>query len=298
MSLLAYDQGFPSLVSVQALLIVNILRNQNPPVFINEPYSTTISQNQGTFQSIITVTATDADITVSKLPTECAISQLFCVYKQDNIWFDYLLVADNFCHKSMHVMVEINGIFIKCGRIILFLISTLVIWANSIYFSIFPGIIINSLYDCQISVFKFLLFCWQNPFNQLEYSIIGDDAAPTYFAINSGGMITLRQSIPSINTDIYNVSNWYLLLTKFWAQKDKRRVQRDIIIGYYYKAVNKFLKWPFKVIFNTNLMWMDKINWYQLDNIIIYDLNKNRQWFWHLEMGWGGVFLHAFKFYM
>ena len=79
--------------------------------------------------------------------------------------------------------------------------------------------------------FKFLLFCWQNPFNQLEYSIIGDDAAPTYFAINSGGMITLRQSIPSINTDIYNVSHWYLLLTKFWVQKDERSVQRDII-GY------------------------------------------------------------------
>lgn len=64
MSLLAFDQGFPSLVSARALLIVNILRNQNPPVFINEPYSTTISQNQGTFQSIITVTATDADLTV------------------------------------------------------------------------------------------------------------------------------------------------------------------------------------------------------------------------------------------
>lgn len=68
-SLLAYDQGFPSLVSVRALLIVNILRNQNPPVFINEPYSTTISQNQGTFQSIITVTATDADLTVRTLYT-------------------------------------------------------------------------------------------------------------------------------------------------------------------------------------------------------------------------------------
>lgn len=54
--------------------------------------------------------------------------------------------------------------------------------------------------------------CWQNPFNQLEYSIIGDDAAPTYFAINSGGMITLRQSIPSINTDVYNVSAVLYLL--------------------------------------------------------------------------------------
>lgn len=72
-SLLAYDQGFPSLVSVQALLIVNILRNQNPPVFINEPYSATISQNQGTFLSIITVTARDADVTVSRPLRSCFI---------------------------------------------------------------------------------------------------------------------------------------------------------------------------------------------------------------------------------
>lgn len=75
MSLLAFDQGFPSLVSARALLIVNILRNQNPPVFINEPYSTTISQNQGTFQSIITVTATDADLTVRILYN----IQLLCI---------------------------------------------------------------------------------------------------------------------------------------------------------------------------------------------------------------------------
>ncbi|KAK3089813.1 hypothetical protein FSP39_006721 [Pinctada imbricata] len=107
-SLVASDLGFPSLSSVTALLIVNILRNQNPPVFINEPYSTVISQNLGVFSSVITVTATDADST--------------------------------------------------------------------------------------------------NPFNVLEYSIIGDDAAPTYFQISSTtGVISMRQSISSDPTDVYTI---------------------------------------------------------------------------------------------
>ena len=51
------------------------------------------------------------------------------------------------------------------------------------------------------------ILLFQNPFNVLQYSIIGDDAAPTYFQIDSTtGVITMRQSISSDPTDIYTVS--------------------------------------------------------------------------------------------
>lgn len=57
---MAFDGGSPA-KSASALLIVNILRNQFPPRFVNEPYSRTIDRNEGTSTNIITVTATDDD---------------------------------------------------------------------------------------------------------------------------------------------------------------------------------------------------------------------------------------------
>jgi len=60
----AYDLGTPQRETNQrASVSVSILRNNNPPVFIFTPYSTTISKDQGTTNSIYTVTANDADFT-------------------------------------------------------------------------------------------------------------------------------------------------------------------------------------------------------------------------------------------
>ena len=46
----------------------------------------------------------------------------------------------------------------------------------------------------------------QAPYNTVSYDIIGDDAAPTYFTINSvSGVISIGQSIASDPSDRYTV---------------------------------------------------------------------------------------------
>ncbi|RUS85645.1 hypothetical protein EGW08_006591, partial [Elysia chlorotica] len=57
-----FDSGSPVLTGETATVIVNVIRNRNPPVFINEPYATAVSQNSFPGTSIYTVTATDADV--------------------------------------------------------------------------------------------------------------------------------------------------------------------------------------------------------------------------------------------
>lgn len=57
------------------------------------------------------------------------------------------------------------------------------------------------------AVNMFTPFFLQAPFNTLEYDIIGDDAAPTYFSINSvSGNIFLQSSISNDASDVYYVS--------------------------------------------------------------------------------------------
>ena len=45
---------------------INILRNNNPPVFINEPYSVSLTSAVSVGTSLFTVTATDADTRVGR----------------------------------------------------------------------------------------------------------------------------------------------------------------------------------------------------------------------------------------
>ena len=66
----AVDQGSPALTSQSIPVTINVLRNNQPPIFINEPYSQDITT--GFFQgaSIIRVTANDNDISVSIATTQ------------------------------------------------------------------------------------------------------------------------------------------------------------------------------------------------------------------------------------
>ena len=68
-SLVAQDNGSP-MRSGNATLIVNILRNKFPPIFVDPP-SVTINRNQGVGSNIYQLTATDADIQVSTVDIRC-----------------------------------------------------------------------------------------------------------------------------------------------------------------------------------------------------------------------------------
>ncbi|XP_076458559.1 protocadherin Fat 1-like [Babylonia areolata] len=107
-NVIASDNAPSPRSSAPVKVTINILRNNNPPQFINEPYSASFTSSIAVGTSLLTVTATDSDLRV--------------------------------------------------------------------------------------------------PFNQVTYSIIGDDAAPTFFSINTNtGVISLLRSIASDFTDIYRV---------------------------------------------------------------------------------------------
>lgn len=53
----------------------------------------------------------------------------------------------------------------------------------------------------------FVFYTFQSPFNQVSYSIIGDDAAPSFFMMNStSGWITLGRSLSSDTVTSYQAS--------------------------------------------------------------------------------------------
>ena len=62
----ASDQGTPALTaSPSATVVINVQRNRNPPIFVNEPYSASVNFNAGPGTSIFPVLANDADPVVS-----------------------------------------------------------------------------------------------------------------------------------------------------------------------------------------------------------------------------------------
>ena len=53
-----------------------------------------------------------------------------------------------------------------------------------------------------------LLLKFQNPFNVVTYSIIGDDNAPNLFFITpQTGLITLSNTVNTDNSNVYRVGN-------------------------------------------------------------------------------------------
>ena len=67
----ASDLGSPSLVaSPSATVVINVQRNRNPPIFVNEPYSASVNFNAAAGTNVITVLANDADVVVSALGVE------------------------------------------------------------------------------------------------------------------------------------------------------------------------------------------------------------------------------------
>ena len=81
---MAADLGYPTLTG-DATLTVNILRNQEPPIFLNEPYSVQVERNQGIGSNIFRVTATDDDLQVCiltffPLVTACCLLSTVCLF--------------------------------------------------------------------------------------------------------------------------------------------------------------------------------------------------------------------------
>ena len=72
----AYDLGSPRAESPQfATVRINVIRNDNCPVFSNLPNSITISQSTSQFTPVYNVTAFDSDPVVSPLLSACRLCE-------------------------------------------------------------------------------------------------------------------------------------------------------------------------------------------------------------------------------
>lgn len=61
----AADNGNPPLSAPNTCIVtITVIRNQNPPVFINTPYDTTIARTATAGLKVVQVAATDADLQV------------------------------------------------------------------------------------------------------------------------------------------------------------------------------------------------------------------------------------------
>lgn len=56
----AFDTAVQSQIA-EALVSINMIRNENPPIFVNEPYTTTVPESISLGSSIYKISATDAD---------------------------------------------------------------------------------------------------------------------------------------------------------------------------------------------------------------------------------------------
>lgn len=64
MRVTARDLGTPQLSSVPIEVTIFVVRNNNPPVFVNLPYTTQIEETSNIGRSVYRVTTTDADVQV------------------------------------------------------------------------------------------------------------------------------------------------------------------------------------------------------------------------------------------
>ncbi|WAQ96421.1 FAT4-like protein [Mya arenaria] len=197
-TIIAQDGGFPSCQD-NATVIVNILRNQFPPVFDNELYSKTIVCNEAVNTNLLTVSATDADTRVS----------------QDGILFDLteLLLCFRFteAHTSLYnirVRVRDGGSPARSDTTVVVVYVTRNLsppvfsplqYTQTIADTCDIGgpILFLTATDSDFCV-SFVIsdhsrFDYPTPFNVVRYRMIGDDVTPTYFGINeASGVISLR----------------------------------------------------------------------------------------------------------
>lgn len=83
----AFDTAVQSQIA-EALVSINMIRNENPPIFVNEPYTTTVPESISLGSSIYKISATDADNVSTEYWT--FIEEMFNIYESAislDLWF-------------------------------------------------------------------------------------------------------------------------------------------------------------------------------------------------------------------
>ncbi|PVD37419.1 hypothetical protein C0Q70_00009 [Pomacea canaliculata] len=93
----ATDKGRTPLLSLPASVSIDVIKNQNPPVFVNKPYNRTVNENTPVGNTIIRISAVDVDtrapyntLSFAKLG-DAAASSYFNIIQADNNNIDIVL---------------------------------------------------------------------------------------------------------------------------------------------------------------------------------------------------------------
>lgn len=112
----AVDQGIPALTStVLVPVFISVFRNNNPPRFINTPYSTTISRDASPNSNVYQVSAVDNDNVIQTFYSEqffiiCVIKMFFFLNCIINVYFNVycsnLEVSPMPCPESIRLVIS------------------------------------------------------------------------------------------------------------------------------------------------------------------------------------------------
>ncbi|XP_076458558.1 cadherin EGF LAG seven-pass G-type receptor 1-like [Babylonia areolata] len=216
----AADNGYPAKTDL-AVVTVLVNRNLNSPVFLPTVYNVTILDNSNLGDVIVTVTATDSDfiapnnvVRYSGISTARALDLFFINSVTGAVSVRRPLTDDSGAGNNLYTLtisaqdqgvptsliasqpatVFINVIRNQFGPVFRNTPYSVEISQNT---GLFASIFTVSALDNDL----------QAPYNTVTYSVIGDDVAPSFFAVNpSTGVVSVTRSLLGDSTSSYRVS--------------------------------------------------------------------------------------------
>ncbi|KAL8559117.1 hypothetical protein ACOMHN_046165 [Nucella lapillus] len=206
----AQDQGGPiALIAQPATVFINVIRNQFSPFFSNTPYSVDISQNTGLFASIFTVLAVDNDlqapyntVTYSVIGDDQAPNFFAINPATGVVTVTQSLLTGSASSYRLRLVASDGGNPTRVDYEVLTINVDRNTFAPSWVNPTSPGYTSNTqvLETIDYSTVLFTVSARDldttAPFNQVTYSLIGEDKSPTFFDVNpNSGEIRLRSSL-------------------------------------------------------------------------------------------------------
>ncbi|XP_041363172.1 uncharacterized protein LOC121378881 isoform X2 [Gigantopelta aegis] len=207
----ARDGGTPNKVAIE-VLTVTIKRNFLAPNFSNSSYEKTILENHPVASKVLTVFASDGDLTSPNRDVRYYIdgtNDRFLLDAQTGVLkVRRSLVGELELYYSFKIYAEDLGVPALRSDLVQVTINVTrnlnpPVFQNEPYLSslkadVDPGFEVARVLATDDDL--------KSPFNKLTYDIIGDDSAVDFFHVNSDlGLITLKQSMQSHHAENYRI---------------------------------------------------------------------------------------------
>ncbi|KAK3584481.1 hypothetical protein CHS0354_018066 [Potamilus streckersoni] len=211
LTFVAIDSGFPRLTSRPANLTINVIRNKNPPVFINEPYIVEVSRNLVRNIEVYVVSATDADIqspynvlTYSIIGDDAATTYFQINSASGSITVKEPFVNDAASTYHIRVFVQDGGSPYLSDTAIV----TVNIRRNLDTPRFNPVEYTRTIFETQALGVPIIRLTATDsdttaPYNMVNYVLEGDATTLGYFILDTGtGDVSLKKSVYSTNSSV------------------------------------------------------------------------------------------------